>query len=167
MSYHIGLQVLRAKIRGLYATGLSLQKEITKTYSDPFAGPRRQQLRQQKRSLGVYTREHLIAYGLLRGIPYEYIERCSANNLPNVKRVNELIKQHSAFNDGSISLSVPGTTPGLPLVRRVKPATAPYGVPSNRRDFSKETPVRLPFQAKSEGLLRKLADALGFTRRDA
>ena len=89
MSYHIGLQVLRAKVRGLQAAGITLHSRIRKA-----KGPKRNELWNEKRRLGCYNREHLIAYGLLRGIPYGSIERCAKDNKPNAERVFELMKAH-------------------------------------------------------------------------
>jgi hypothetical protein len=89
MSYHIGLQVLRAKVRGFQAAGESLHRRIRKS-----SGPKRNALWNEKRRLGSYNREHLIAYGLLRGIPYERIERCADDNKPNAEKVFELMKAH-------------------------------------------------------------------------
>lgn len=92
MSHHIGLQVLRAKVRGLQAAGISIHNHIRKSQ-----GPKRNKLWNKKRSLGYHSREHLIAYGLLRGIPYERIERCAGNNTPNASRVFELMKEHGTW----------------------------------------------------------------------
>lgn len=94
MSYHIGLQVLRAKIRGLQAAGITLQGRIRKV-----SGSKRGELRNEKRRLGNYSRVHLIAYGLLRGIQYTRIERCAENNRPNIATVLELMKEHAEWPD--------------------------------------------------------------------
>jgi hypothetical protein len=88
-----GLQVLRAKIRGLQAAGISIHNRIRKA-----KGLKRNRLWDEKRCLGGYNREHLIAYGLLRGVPYERIERCAKENRPNVTRVFELMKAHSDWS---------------------------------------------------------------------
>jgi hypothetical protein len=85
----IGLQVLRAKIRGLQAAGTSLHNRIRKA-----KGPKRNELWNEKRRLGCYNREHLIAYGLLRGVPYRSIERCAKENRPDAQRVFELMRTH-------------------------------------------------------------------------
>lgn len=87
---YIGLQVLRAKIRGFQSAGESIHHKISTA-----KGLRRQGLWHQKRYLGSFNREHLIAYGLLRGISYERIERCSEENKPNAEKILELMKQHS------------------------------------------------------------------------
>jgi len=36
----------------------------------------------------------MIAYGLLRGIPYEQIERCAANNAPDPNYVLRIMQDH-------------------------------------------------------------------------
>jgi peptidyl-tRNA hydrolase len=66
MSYSIGLQVLRAKVRGFQAAGTTISSRISDS-----AGKRKASFWDKKRELGTYTRYHLIAYGLLRDIPYE------------------------------------------------------------------------------------------------
>lgn len=47
--------------------------------------------------LGRYNRNHLIAYGLLRGVPYEKIERCAEQNVPNASTVFEIMKTHGSW----------------------------------------------------------------------
>ena len=94
MSYHIGLKVLRAKIRGFNAVGVTIARRIKNA-----SCYKRNVLWLEKRTLGKHAREHLIAYGLLRGIPYERIERCAKENRPNAAYVFEIIKAHTAFQD--------------------------------------------------------------------
>lgn len=89
----IGLQVLRAKIRGFQAAGISLHNRIHKA-----KGSKRYKLWNEKRRLGCYAREHLIAYGLLRGVPYERIERCKEKNRPDAARVFELMRAHGNWS---------------------------------------------------------------------
>jgi hypothetical protein len=90
---NIGLQVLRAKIIGFQSVGISIKNQISKS-----AGLKRDKLWQRKRALGCYNREHLIAYGLLRGVPYEKIEnKCAKYNKPNVDKIYVLIKQHGGW----------------------------------------------------------------------
>lgn len=69
MKMDIKLRVLKAKIRGLEAEGRSIRAHITRS-----SGSHKDQLWCLKRELGHYTRAHLIAYGLLRGVPYSKIE---------------------------------------------------------------------------------------------
>lgn len=83
------LQVLRAKIKGLQGEGEALRRRIQKS-----SGLKRHSLWQQKRALGVYSRYHLVAYGLLRGVPYEKIERCDKNNQLDPTKIFELMKAH-------------------------------------------------------------------------
>lgn len=92
MSQQFGLQILRAKIRGFHVAGLSLQHRISRSQ-----GERRMQLRLKKRRLGHSAREHLIAYGFLRGIPYEKIERCAWENKPVARNIFELAKLHALW----------------------------------------------------------------------
>jgi hypothetical protein len=89
------LLALKAKVCGFEHTSRVLRKRITKN-----VGVRRGALRLRKRHLGEYTREHLIAYGLLRNIPYKQIEgKCAPNNLPNVQRVLDIILAHVQWNE--------------------------------------------------------------------
>lgn len=85
-----GIQVLRAKVRGLQAAGVSIHNRIRKA-----KGPKRNKLWDDKRVLGWTSREHLIAYGLMRGVPYGKIERCAKGNQPNANVVFELMKTHA------------------------------------------------------------------------
>jgi len=89
---YIGLQVLRAKIIGLQSVGISFKNRISKS-----SGPKRNNLWCEKRALGCYSREHLIAYGLLRGVSYERIEKCAEQNRPNVDKILSLINQHGDY----------------------------------------------------------------------
>jgi hypothetical protein len=89
MSYHIGLQVLRAKIRGFQATGTTITSRISKSEKE-----RKHRLWNEKRRLGWHARHHLVAYGLLRGVPYEDIERCAQNNQLDPQKVLDIIKEH-------------------------------------------------------------------------
>jgi len=85
----LGLQILRAKIKGFQSSGEAFQRQISKN-----KGVKRQNLWHEKRLLGSHGREHLIAYGLLRGVPYERIEKCSKNNKPVAERVLQLMLAH-------------------------------------------------------------------------
>lgn len=86
---YVGLQALRAKIRGFQAAGLSIHHRISRS-----KGLKRHRLWSEKRQLGLYNRDHLIAYGLLRGLSYERIERCAKQNAPDAKRIFELMRLH-------------------------------------------------------------------------
>ena len=90
--YHIGLQVLRAKIRGFQATGETITARISKAEKE-----RKNRLWNEKRRLGVHCRHHLVAYGLLRGIPYARIERCAPNNRPNPQFVLDIMLAHNGW----------------------------------------------------------------------
>ena len=93
MSRPIGLQVLRAKLRGFGDTGASITSRIAKSEKE-----RKHDLWNQKRLLGTYCRYHLVAYGLLRGIPYERIERCAPNNQLNPQLVLDIMLQHNGWS---------------------------------------------------------------------
>lgn len=132
----IGLQVLRAKIRGLQAAGISLHNRIRKA-----KGPKRNELWNEKRRLGCYNREHLIAYGLLRGVPYGRIERCAEENRPDAARVFELMRAHG---DWKVAREL--------TVDRVKELLAP-GAPQPQPPTS--PPEREGLLARARGLLEK------------
>jgi len=92
MSHHIGLQILRAKIRGFQSTGMTITARIGKAEKE-----RKNRLWNQKRSLGYHCRHHLIAYGLLRGVPYDQVERCAPNNRPDPKLVLDIVVAHNRW----------------------------------------------------------------------
>jgi len=93
MSYPIGLQVLKAKIRGFQASGSTISSRITKSEKD-----RKNRLWNQKRALGVHCRAHLVAYGLLRGVPYHQIEKCAQNNKLNPQVVLDIMTVHNGWD---------------------------------------------------------------------
>lgn len=91
------LLVLKSKLCGLEHSSRKFRKRIVKSKGD-----RRWSLRFQKNALGAHTREHLIAYGLLRNIPYEKIEaKCAKGNEPNAKRITEIVQTHAQWNEKS------------------------------------------------------------------
>lgn len=92
----IGLKILRAKIRGFQAAGETIAHRIKKV-----SGKQRWRSWDEKRRLGRYNREHLIAYGLLRGIPYTRIERCAKENAPDANKILELMKAHAPLLEAS------------------------------------------------------------------
>jgi hypothetical protein len=92
MSYPIGLQILRAKVRGLQAAGATFALHISKSEKE-----RKNHFWNEKRKLGLHCRYHLVAYGLLRGIPYEQIEKCAPENKLNPKLLFEIIKSHATW----------------------------------------------------------------------
>jgi len=93
MSYHIGLRVLRAKIRGFQAAGSTIASRISKSEKD-----RKNRLWNEKRLLGVHCRAHLVAYGLLRGVPYDQIEKCAPNNKLNPQLVLDIMLAHNGWD---------------------------------------------------------------------
>lgn len=92
MSYHIGLQVLRAKVRGFHAAGTTITSRISNSEKE-----RKHRLWDAKRKLGTHCRHHLIAYGLLRGLSYDQIERCAQNNKPDPNAVMEIMFEHAEW----------------------------------------------------------------------
>lgn len=88
--YSIGLQVLRAKLRGFHAAGSTISSRISKSEKE-----RKNRLWDAKRQLGTHCRHHLVAYGLLRGVPYHQIERCAPNNKPNAQVVLDIMLAHA------------------------------------------------------------------------
>ena len=93
MSYPIGLQVLKAKIRGFLASGSTIASRITKSEKD-----RKHRLWNEKRALGTHCRAHLVAYGLLRGVPYGQIEQPSSNNKLSPQVVLEIMTLHNGWD---------------------------------------------------------------------
>lgn len=89
MSYNIGLQVLRAKVRGFHAAGSTISFRISKSEKE-----QKHRLWESKRKLGSHARHHMIAYGLLRGIAYHQIERCALNNKPDLKYLLRIVQDH-------------------------------------------------------------------------
>ena len=89
MSYNIGLQVLRAKVRGFHAAGSTISFRISQSKRD-----RKHRLWESKRKLGSHARHHMIAYGLLRGISYQQIEKCATNNKPDLKYLLRILQDH-------------------------------------------------------------------------
>ena len=84
------LLVLKSKVCGLEHSSHKFRRRIAKSKGD-----RKWKLQFRKAVLGSFTREHLIAYGLLRGVPYEKIEgKCATGNEPNVFRVSDIIRAH-------------------------------------------------------------------------
>jgi hypothetical protein len=93
MSYPIGLQVLRAKVRGFQATGSTISSRISKSEKE-----RKNRLWNEKRALGCHCRAHLAAYGLLRGVPYDQIEKCAPNNKINPQVVLDIMTTHNGWD---------------------------------------------------------------------
>jgi hypothetical protein len=91
--YHIGLQVLRAKIRGFQVTGSTITSRISKSEKE-----RKNRLWNEKRRLGLHCRYHLVAYGLLRGVPYSQIERCAPSNQLNPQGVLDIVLAHNGWD---------------------------------------------------------------------
>lgn len=84
----IKLRVLKAKIRGLEIEGKSIRARINCS-----SGSQKDQLWKLKRELGDYTRAHLIAYGLLRGVPYNKIES-NCRVMIDLRNICDVIAEH-------------------------------------------------------------------------
>lgn len=93
MSFPIGLQVLRAKIRGFQATGSTISSRISKSEKE-----RKNRLWNEKRALGRHCRNHLVAYGLLRGVRYDQVEKCAPNNKLNPETVLAIMEIHNGWD---------------------------------------------------------------------
>lgn len=91
---HTQLQVLRGKIRGLQAEGITIHNQIRKS-----KGLKRHELWLRKRLLGKVCREHLIAYALLRGVPYLSVEKCGEFNRPKFLKIFALIQDHASWHE--------------------------------------------------------------------
>lgn len=91
MSHHIGLQVLRAKLRGFQAAGCTIASRITRSQKE-----RKTRLWESKRRLGLHCRYHLVAYGLLREVPYERIERCAVENKLDPQVLLDIMLAHAS-----------------------------------------------------------------------
>ena len=161
MSYHIGLQVLRAKICGFQVAGLTISSRISRS-----KGSRKARLWNKKRELGLHCRYHLVAYGLLRGVPYDRIERCAPENKLNPKRVLEIMQAHAGWDpqhDNRASLyDLEKVTTLLstsePLTSVVAPTVSLVEAPS--------TPTDLPQTLSPAATLRSTSPSLlGRSRR--
>lgn len=78
--------ILKAKVKGLAVEGGFCRRQIRKTKRE-----RRDQWWTMKRVVGDTARDHLLAYGLLRGLPYAAIERPRADNAPSAARVLQVV----------------------------------------------------------------------------
>ena len=84
---------LKAKIKGLAAEGRRTRDFIARS-----KGNERYANWNVKRSIGVEARYHLIAYGLLRGLPYSIIEPNSGKKSEyffNYEYIAQICQRHS------------------------------------------------------------------------
>lgn len=88
---NLDVLALKAKILGLQELSKTIHASlVSKTGVD------RERERNIKRVLGEVTRNHLIAYALLRGKSYSTLERkCNKGNEPNPKKIFDIIMQQS------------------------------------------------------------------------
>lgn len=89
---NVSLLALKAKIKGFEAVAEKTRKKIQST-----SGLRRAKAWTTKRELGNYARNHLLAYGLLRGVPYSALEpKCSPANeaVLQIDVIRQIIAEH-------------------------------------------------------------------------
>lgn len=89
MNNEFHVQVLRAKIRGLQAEGVTIQRRIARV-----KGETKHSLRCRKNMLGHFTRYHLLAYAFFRGVPYRCVEQRSRSAL-DIGLLLSVLKAHS------------------------------------------------------------------------
>lgn len=87
-SYPTGIEGLKLRIKRRAQQGADCRKRIHETRSDE-----RHYWWQEKRSLGDATRHFLLAYGLLRGIAYEAMER-TCREAPDGSLIMSLCQEH-------------------------------------------------------------------------
>lgn len=149
--YHIGLQTLRAKIRGLHAAGSTVSRRISKSEKE-----RRYCLWQLKRQLGDDCRHHLIAYAILRGVAYDKVERCSKENLPNPQRVLDIVEVHNTwvFGKPHLKYDLPRIEALLACPVRSEAGTRSAHVPSagGARSQGPEAQMTAPTMAQEKGV---------------
>lgn len=137
--YSIGLQVLRAKLRGFQAAGTTIASRISKAQKE-----RKTRLWESKRSLGPHCRYHLVAYGLLRGLEYAQIEKCAPNNRLDPRLVLEIMLAHASWQqkcelnlERVTQLVTPTPAVAVPAV-----ASSPSSEPTVRKHWSVDCPRR-------------------------
>lgn len=121
--YSIGLQVLRAKLRGFHLTGSAITSRISRSEKQ-----HKHNLWKFKREIGLYCRYHLVAYGLLRGVPYNQIERCAPQNKLNPKNILEIMLTHADWQqkkgldlakvESLLSMTSPTNVPSHPTLKK-------------------------------------------------
>lgn len=93
--YQPQLLVLKAKLRGFEIAKRTFMAHLRKVPKDKRGTLSR--LYSAKALLRSQNRHHLVAYGLLRGIPYEQIERCHPQNKPDTKLVFDIMQATSRW----------------------------------------------------------------------
>jgi hypothetical protein len=157
MAHHIGLQVLRVKLRGFQVTGSTITSRIRKSEKE-----RKNRLWNEKRRLGVHCRYHLVAYGLLRGVPYDQIERCAPSNKLDPKRLLDVILAHNGWDNkrGYVAydlekvkaLLTGGQSTGLTTISPTTPSPAPTAPSTLKSLFERARRLLLgPLTAHEKG----------------
>lgn len=93
---NVELIVLRAKIKGLVLESQKIRKRINKLHTeDPDKraeiGLERSCAWNDKRLIGSYAREALLAYAFMRGVPYKNVEQ-KTNNPPNPIMIEKALR---------------------------------------------------------------------------
>lgn len=90
--YVRGIAALRAALHGFQTEGCRIRARIVGSRSE-----HRDRLWDLKRALGRHCRHHALALGVLRGVPYERIEKCASHNRPDAKVVLALVEAHNSW----------------------------------------------------------------------
>lgn len=88
---NVHLRVLKSKICGFQLESLKVRKEISQS-----SGLRRFELWNTKRFIGSHARDHLIAYALIKGVPYFEIERKTICE-PSASVILKIIHAHVSW----------------------------------------------------------------------
>lgn len=145
MSHHIGLQVLRAKLRGFQAAGMTITSRISTSEKE-----RKNKLWDEKRRLGWFARHHFVAYGLLRGVPYISIERCGMFNKIRPELLLSIMLEHAEKEQkrwltlesvGELLIAVPAGTSRGQTLRTVPCVTSTFS-----SDHRHQPSVKLQFE---------------------
>lgn len=140
------------KIKGLAAQSKRVRKFINRA-----AAAKKEEnvwaLVASKRGLGADARHHLLAYGLLRGVPYRSMERnCREDNKPSAQAIRNVLAVHlySWTLDKKYSLETiqawlndPAGAPAVQPKREKRPYVRPAPMP----DF--EAKASMSFIAKA------------------
>lgn len=147
--FHIGLRVLQAKIRGFQEAGMTITSRISKAERE-----KKHQLWCKKRELGNHCRAHLVAYGLLRGVPYDQIERCAANNKLSPQVVLDIMLAHNRWTPKRGLVKYDLQTVEKLLTR---PTVPPSSQPTSKPPATVASPEPAPsLLDRARGLLRKI-----------
>ena len=88
---------LREQVKESAARGADIQRRIS-SLQGAGTGTERHLLWNEKKAVGVRTRHLLLAYGLLRGVPYHRMER-QAHIAPNPSMVSRVIIEAMTYEE--------------------------------------------------------------------